>query len=173
MPTRLDFTKLDLMDALDLAILIEDEAYERYRYFSAQLGHRAHGDAASVFAVMAENEKKHGVDLLTRRKQMFGTAPMRVKRDDVFDIEAPDQGAPRSSMSTLQAFEVALAAEQKAFVFYDEALTNVQHPEIRALFTELRDEETEHVNLVLKAIAGLPPSAAQEWEEDEDELPSL
>ena len=46
-------------------------------------------------------------------------------------------------------------------------------PEIRTLFTELRDEETEHVRMVEEAIAKLPPSAAQEVEEDEDELPAL
>jgi hypothetical protein len=50
MTTRLDYTTLDLMDALDLAVLIEAEAYERYRMFVAQLGHRFPGDASSVFA---------------------------------------------------------------------------------------------------------------------------
>ena len=44
---------------------------------------------------------------------------------------------------------------------------------IRSLFVELRDEEKDHVSLVRKTIAALPPDAAQEWEEDEDELPAL
>ena len=39
MATRLDLSKLSLMDALDLAILIEMEAYERYKMFASQLGH--------------------------------------------------------------------------------------------------------------------------------------
>lgn len=173
MSTRLDFARLDLMDALDLAVLIEAEAYDRYRLFAAQLGHRHAGDAASVFASMANNERKHGQALMERRKARFGSVPMRVSRDDLFDIEAPDPGAPRSSMSTLQAFEVALAAEQKAHAFYDQALAHVIDPEIRALFVELRDEETEHVRMVRQAIASLPPEAHEEWQEDEDELPAL
>ena len=173
MPTRLDFAKLDLMDALDLAVLIEAEAYDRYQLFAAQLGHRCAGDAASVFSSMAENEAKHGRELAARRKQLFGTTPRRVKRDDVFDVEAPDHGAPRSNMSTLQAFEVALAAEQKAHDFYDQALPHVTDAEIKSLFAELRDEETDHVRMVREAIAHLPPGADQEWEEDEDELPAL
>jgi len=173
MPTRIDFAKLDLKDALDLAILIEVEAYERYKMFSAQLGHRFPGDAASVFASMAENEAKHGKELSDRRKALYGDSPMRVSRDDLFDVEAPDMGSPRSNMSALQAFEVALSSEQKAYDFYDLALPHVANDEIRTLFTELRDEETEHVRMVEAAIAKLPPEAREELEEDEDELPAL
>lgn len=173
MSTRLDLQKLDLMDALDLAILIEAEAYDRYRWFAAQLGHRASGDAASVFAAMAENEKKHGMQLMAQRKQRFGDQKRRVTRDDVFDVEAPDQGAPHAGMSTLRAHEIALAAEQKALAFYTDALQVVKDAAIRQLFTELRDEEVEHVRHVRSAIAALPPSAAEEWELDEDELPQL
>jgi rubrerythrin len=173
MSTRLDFSTLDLMDALDLAVLIEVEAYKRYKMFAAQLGHRFTGDAASVFASMAENEAKHGKELQARRKAMFGDAPMRVSLDDLFDVEAPDVGSPRSNMSPLQAYEVALSSEQKAYDFYDQALAHVSHPEIQALFTELRDEETEHVRLVQEAIAKLPPGSDIEIEQDDDELPAL
>ncbi len=173
MPVRIDFATLDLMDALDLAVLIEVEACERYQSFVAQLGHRYAGDAASVFASMAENEAKHGEQLAEQREALFGDKPMRVNRDDLFDVEAPDQGAPRSNMSPLQAFEVALSSEQKARDFYNEALPHVSNPEIRDLFTELRDEEVEHVHMVQEAIAALPADASAEWEEDEDELPAL
>ncbi len=173
MPTRLDFATLDLMDALDLAVLIEEEACDRYKMFVAQLGHRFTGDAASVFASMAENEAKHGKELAKIRKPLFGDIPVRVSRDDLFDVEAPDQGAPRSNMSTLRAFEVALSSEQKAFDFYDQALAHVTNPDIRALFAELRDEEREHVRMVREAIADLPPGADNEGEVDQDELPAL
>jgi rubrerythrin len=173
MSTRLDFATLTLMDALDLAVLIEVEAHDRYRKFAALLGHRFAGDAASVFTSMAENEAKHGRDLQERRKAMFGDAPTRVRLDDLFDVEAPEEGAPRSHMSARQAFEVALSSEQKAFDFYDAALPHVTDPEIRTLFTELRDEETEHVRMVREAIANLPPGADEELDLDKDESPFL
>jgi rubrerythrin len=173
MSTRIDFATLDLMDAIDMAVLIEVEVYERYKMFAAQLGHRYAGDAASVFASMAENEVKHGKELADRRKALFGDAPIRVSRDDLFDVEAPDVGAARSNLSALQAFEIALSSEQKAFDFYDQALAHVTNPEIKTLFTELREEEAEHVEMVRDAIAKLPPSAAIGPEEDDDELPAL
>jgi rubrerythrin len=173
MSTRLDLATLDLQDALDLAVLIEVEAYKRYRMFAAQLGRRFAGDAASVFASMAQNEAKHGQQLEARRKALFADSPRRVSLNDLFDVEAPDAGSPRATMSALQAFEVALASEQKAYHFYDQALGHVSNPEIRALFTELRDEETEHVRMIREAIAKLPPGADIELELDKDDLPAL
>jgi len=173
MNTRLDFAKMDLMDALDLAVLIEFEAYQRYKAFTEQLGHRFTGDAASVFASMAENEAKHGQSLEARRKARFGATPRKVTLGDLYNVEAPEEAAITSRMSAMQAFQLALESEQKAHDFYDEALKYVTDPEIKALFAELRDEETEHVALVKEIMAKLPASAAQEVELDEDELPAL
>lgn len=173
MSTHLDFAELDLMDALDLAILIESEAYDRYKMFVDQLGHRFDGDAASVFQRMAEAEAKHGLELMARREKRFGKVPMRVSPADLFDVEAPDVGSPRSDMNALQALEVALKAEQKAHDFYEDALEYVTDGEVRALFDSLREEEVEHVRMVRQLIARLPPQARAEWEDDPDDLPML
>ena len=167
MSARVDFSKLTLMDALDLASLIEAEAFQRYTLFAAQLGHRDPGDAASVFRSMAANEKKHGDKLTKRRQSLYGDAPANVKLDDLFDVEAPDVGLPRWNMSPRKAFEVALAAEQKAFAFFDEALPFVKQRDVKALFEELRDEEAEHIRMVEAIIAKLPPAAAIDLD-DED-----
>jgi rubrerythrin len=174
MSTDLDLSKLSLMDALDLAILIEEEARQRYEMFAKQLGRAGSGyDAGSFFASMAENEAKHGNEILSRRIALFGKAPMKLKLHDLYDVEAPDVGAPRRGMSTVQAFEVGLAAEKKAYDFYDMALPGITDPEIRALFTELRDEETEHVEMLREAMAKLPQSASIEIENDPDDAPYL
>jgi len=170
MSTRLDLTTLSLQDALDLAVLIEEEAYKRYSLFVNLLGR---GGSGSFFASMAENEKKHGEQLSERRRAMFGDAPARVTLADLFDVEAPEVGAPRRSMSLLQAHELAKSSEQKAYDFYDEALPGITDPDVRTLFVELRDEETEHVRMIEEAIAKLPPSAKIELEFDLDESPAL
>jgi rubrerythrin len=173
MSTRLDLSKLSLMDALDLAKLIEMEACHRYQMFASQLGHTGGYDAGSFFASMAENEAKHGQELEERRKALFGDTPARLTLDDLFDVEAPDMGAPRRGMSTMEAFEVGLAAEKKAYDFYDMALPGITNSEVRELFTELRDEEAEHVEMLKEARAKLPPSASEEIEFDVDETPYL
>jgi rubrerythrin len=68
--------------------------------------------------------------------------------DDIYDVEAPEMGAPRRGMSVVQAFELGLEAEKKAYDFYDMALPGITNEEVRDLFTELRDEETEHVEML-------------------------
>jgi erythrin-vacuolar iron transport family protein len=173
MYTRLDLTKLSLMDALDLATLIEVEAHERYVLFARQLGRRGGADPGSFFLEMAENEAKHGREIAKRRKELFGDTPATVTLDDLFDMEAPEVGAPRSTMSTAQAYEIGIAAEKKAFAFYDQSLPAITNPEIVELFTELREEEIEHVKMLRDAMAKLPPDAYVEDELDYDDSPFL
>jgi len=53
------------------------------------------------------------------------------------------------------------------------ALPNISDAEVKKLFTELRDEETEHVEMLREAMTKLPESAGQEVEFDVDETPYL
>ena len=168
MPTRLDYSKLTLMDALDLATLIEVEASKRYRQFAEQLGNHSDDDAASVFQSMAVNEDKHGEQIAERRVALFGDERPKVNLDDIFDVEAPDLGAPRRNMSPLDAYLVALSSEKKAFAFYDLALRYVNQPDVRALFEELRSEEAEHVRMIEEIIKKLPPEAKLGVEDQDD-----
>ncbi|MFZ4478335.1 MAG: ferritin family protein [Rhodoferax sp.] len=168
MSVKIDFSTLDLMDALDLAVLIEAEARDRYNFFAEQIGRRDAVDAASIFESMAINEEKHGQQLAERRHELFGDKPMRVNKTAIFDVEAPEFGAPRWNMSALKAFQLALSSEEKAFWFYDEAIKHVTNPVVRELFTELRDEESEHVRLVKDAIEALPPGSDVDAEDLDD-----
>ena len=171
MSTRLDFSRLTLMDALDLASLIELEARRRYTEFAESLGTRGVDDAGAVFRSMAINENKHCEEIAERRLALFGDRPAKVTIDDIFDVEAPEVGDVRWDMSAFKAYRLALHSEQKAFAFYDEALEHVTQPDVKALFEELREEEAEHVRMLVKIIAKLPPSAEIELE-DEDYDPN-
>jgi erythrin-vacuolar iron transport family protein len=162
MAARIDFSKLSLMDALDLARLIEVEAFDRYTLFAKQIGPSYTENAGSFFASMAVNEKRHGDQLAARRTALFGNQAPNVKLDDLFDVEAPEVGAPRWNMSHLQACQLALSSEKKAFAFYDMALPSLTNPDIKELFEELRDEEAEHIRMIEEVVAKLPPSAAIE-----------
>ena len=168
MPAKVDISKLSLMDTLDLASLIEVEAFERYTLFARQIGLGFSDNAGSAFQSMANNEKKHGDELAERRRKLFGDEPARVKLDDIFDVEAPDVGATHWSMSEFKAYQVALHSEKKAFAFYDRALRSVNQPDVKALFEQLRDEEAEHVRMIEEIIAKLPPSAKVDVEDEDD-----
>ena len=156
MPRAIDFASLSLVDALDLAILIEDEARDRYQEFVDQMELHHTLDAAFFFRAMAGNEEKHGAELRERRQRLFPTAPRTVTREMLWDVEAPDYDAARVFMSARQAMQVALEAEIKAHDYFAAALVHISNPDVKALFAELRDEEIEHQDLVKAAMARLP-----------------
>ena len=165
----LELARLDLRDALDLAILMEEEARLRYQDFSRLVGGRYTGDASDVFTLMATYEARHADQLTARRRALFADQPRRVTAEMLDDVEAPDRGEPRSFMSARDAVMVALRAEQKAWTFFDEALKGVMDPEVRELFRELRSEETEHQKLLRARLTRLP--AGPDLAEDEVDPP--
>jgi rubrerythrin len=163
----IDFAQLSEQDALDLAILIEEEAEERYQEFAHQMDLHHTPDAASFFRFMAGNEARHRDQLALRRADRFGDAPRRVTRAMLWDVEAPDYDEARAFMSARRAMDAALRCEQKAHAFFVGALTAVRDAAVRSLFEELRDEEVHHQDLVGRELAKLPPETDGEIEPED------
>lgn len=153
---KIDFARLSLKDALDLAILIEEQANERYVEFTQQLTTQRTLDAAGFFRYMADVEAGHGAELRGRRRQLFGDQSRDVSAEQVLDVEAPERGAVQGGMTPQQALELALRAEQSAHAFFASALAHVRNRRVRTLFAELRDEELHHQELVRRELARLP-----------------
>jgi rubrerythrin len=156
----IDFATLTLRDALDLAILIEEDARERYGEFVEQLRRHQTDTAARFFASMVVNETKHRDALAARRRELFGSEPTRVNPAMLCEVEAPAYQDAAIFMSVREALDVAMNAERRAYRFFDDALAHVKDPDVRVLFTELRDEEAEHQQLVQRHIDALPPGSA-------------
>jgi rubrerythrin len=166
---KVDFKSLSLRDALDLAVLIEEEAKERYEELASQMELHHTPDAAVFFHTMIGNEAKHGEQIAARRAAIFGDAPRSVTRAMLWDIEAPDYDEVRAFMTHRQALEVALRAEQKARAFFVAALPQVCDADARKLFEELCDEEAEHERKVQAELDRLPPDAPGSPTDYEDE----
>ena len=169
MSKPVDFSSLTLQDALDLAILVEEEAKERYEELADQMDAHRTPEAAAFFRLMIKNEAKHGEQLLKRRRSLFGDAPAGVSRSQLWDVEAPDYDQARAFMSARDAMRVALEAEIKAHDYFVAALGHVVNREVRALFEELRDDEKVHQDLVRKELAKLPPDPGVNPEDWVDE----
>jgi rubrerythrin len=153
----LDFEKLNLKDALDLAILIEEEAGERYLEFAEQMENQHTAEAARFFRTMIANEVKHGEELAERRRALFGDQPRQVDRSLLWDVEAPEYEKARAFMSHREALEVALESERKAQAFFAEAVKHVSDLDVKRLFTQLGEEEVLHAQLVAGELSRLPP----------------
>ncbi len=165
----IDFAALSLRDALDLAVLVEEEAAERYEEFTDQMVKHHNEEAAAFFRFMRGNERRHMDQLTERRIELFGAEPRDVTREMLFDIEAPEYDEVRAFMMPRAALETALRAEEKAHAFFVAALETVTEPAVRALLESLRAEEIEHQELVKKEIAKLPPEGLLTTEDVADE----
>ena len=164
MTRTIDFTTLTLQDALDLAILIEEEAAERYEELAEQMEAHHTMDAGEFFRTMIGNEKKHGAELAKRRSELFGDAEVQVDRSLLWEVEAPAYDSVQMFMTAGQALGVALDAEKKAFQFFSDALAHIENAEVKQLFEELRDEEVVHQDLVLKELQKLPDESSSDRE---------
>ncbi len=165
----LDLSSLDLRDALDLAILIEEEARDRYEELAAQMENQHTAEAAAFFHQMVKNEARHGEELAARRRDLVGEAPRRVDRSLLWDVEAPGYETVRAFMTLREALTVALEAEVKAHNFFSEALKLPIAEPVKKLFEELKQEEVLHQELVNKQLFRLPPDSGLAPEDFADE----
>ncbi len=155
--SKIDFASLSLKDALDLAILIEEEAKERYAEFVNQMAVHHTPEAGEFFQTMIGNEARHEAELTARRRAMYQDAPRLVTRAMLWEVEAPDYDQTRAFMTTRQAMNVALKSEIKAHDFFEAAIPHIKDPHVRELFEELKEEELVHQSLVRKELEKLPP----------------
>jgi rubrerythrin len=156
MPPSINFAELDLRGAFDLAIMIEEDAQLRYEDFAKLLGNRDEMGAAAVFRAMAINEAKHRSELYSRRRLKFRRDPrIEISVLEPGEGEAPEESELTPSMTAREALEVALRAEIRAYEFYAGALPHVKDPDVRAFFEELKEEETEHQDMLRQKIADI------------------
>ena len=169
MPRNINFERLSLQDALDLAIMIEEEAAERYEELAAQMEVHHTPEAAQFFHFMVKNETKHGEELTERRKQLFGDAPRNVDSSMVWEVEAPEYEKVRVFMTAQDALAVALQSEEKAYRFFESAVKYVKDADVLKLFEELKQEEIEHQQLVKKELSKLPEDSKVDVSDYADE----
>lgn len=172
---KIKLEDLSLQDALDLAILVEQEAQERYEEFNRQIGSSRSGDAGEFFSQMARNEAQHGAELKKKRTELFGNLSTRMSLEKLYqyqNIEAPEFDRAHSFMSTKQALLIALDCEQKAFDFFDRAAHLVQDESVRSLFNELKQEELHHLRMVKSIIDRTIEDEQPEVEKENVDEPS-
>ncbi len=165
----IDLNALKLQDALDVAILIEQEAAERYGELADQMEIHHTPAAAEFFRMMVGYEERHRDELQARREHLFGDARSNVDTLMIWEVEAPEYEKVRVFMSRREALGVALESEKKAYAFFASAISRIEDAKARALFEELKKEEIAHQRLVQKQLDALPPEPEAGAADLEDE----
>ena len=158
MKKTVDFSSLTGADVLDLGILAEEEARQRYQDFAATMANK-HGnaEAASFFAAMERHEGEHRDSLEEQRRLTYPDAPTRVDASFLFDVEAPDYGVTGAALSYEECLRLCLAAEERAERYYRDALPHAADPVVHDLLVQLADQEVRHqeqIRAELEALTG-------------------
>lgn len=154
MTSTITFASLTPADALDLAVLIEEEARQRYLEL-IDLVADAGGDAEALrfFQTMAAHEEEHARQLMERRERLFADQPPRVTAAMLERLGGIETAGPAGVFSLRAGLEAAMAAERQAEGFFRRALREATDPEVRRLFEELAEEEVEHQRAVAAHLA--------------------
>lgn len=153
MALEVDFSKLNVQDSLDIAIVIEDEAQLAYEHLAEWVAGDGNTEAADFFTRMAGRERRHKEQITARRKELFGDAASRYDPNAVWQTEVPDYEALGKKVSLEEAFNVAMDAETEAHDFYAEAIDYIDNPDVEELFEWLRKAEVEHKRMLREEMA--------------------
>jgi rubrerythrin len=154
-----DVAQMDLRDALDFAVLVEEDAQLRYEELARALGDDP-GGAGAVFRAMAVNEGMHRRTVEERRAAIFREAEPRLEISALEGPERPDVADGELPATARQALEISLAAERRAHAFYARALSACSDPEVRAFLEDLLRDEAEHAALLEAKLAAMGAPAA-------------
>jgi rubrerythrin len=160
----------DTGDLLALAYQIEVEAVDRYHLLADQMDVCNNTELAGLFRKLADIEGLHARDLL---EQAGGQDAIKVI--DVIDLDWEGGDTPESIdlskvhylMTPWHAVQLALAAEKRAFAFFENLKNTVDDAELRAMAAEFADEERAHVDLMEAELAKYPQPEPG-WDDDLD-----
>lgn len=153
MALEVDFSKMDGRDALDIAIVIEDEAQLAYEHLAEWVASDGNTEAAEFFNRMAVREKRHKAEIGERRRELYGEAPVRHDEDAPWQAEVPDYESLGKNVNLEEAFKVAMGAETRAHDFYADAIDYIEDETVVELFDWLRKAEIEHQRMLTEEMA--------------------
>jgi rubrerythrin len=158
-----------LNDLLAAAYRIEIDAVERYGMLANQMETHNNPDLVKVFRDLARAEGIHGEEI-RRLAGDFDVAAHARKIARFERGESPEEADLTSAhymMTPWHALQLSLAGEQRALAYFTSIVETARDSKIKAMATELVEEETEHVNLVHRLLQRYPKPSAS-WADDLD-----
>lgn len=151
------------------ALQMEIEASQRYAEFADAMETHNNREVAALFRKMAEIEGKHATQIMA---EMGWTEPPPATsgRPSWQGFEAPETvpiDEVHYLMQPYHALTLALESEERAVRFFAQIAEAATVDSIRQAAIELRDEESEHVELI-RAWMKKTPKPDRNWADDPD-----
>ncbi len=156
MGMEFDFSKLQPMDILDLAIYAEEEAKTHYETLASWAAGQSTGEVVSFLKRMAELEAAHRETVHKLRQRRFGDTPANFTENVAWDIETPNYDEVPETMTIRQALEIARDSEVKAYEYYTQAKEYFDDDESLEVLETLRKAELNHKRMIEEELAKLP-----------------
>ncbi|OGA18333.1 MAG: hypothetical protein A3H32_07890 [Betaproteobacteria bacterium RIFCSPLOWO2_02_FULL_63_19] len=138
------------------AMMIEQEAVERYREFAAYMAEYGNDAVANLFGKLADFEAEHAFHLA---KRTAGMALPKLARGAWLENGAPVPEAHAFVMRMLTprlALEIALRAEERAKAFFDRVLEEASDAGIREVARDMARDKQSHIDRVREELARVP-----------------
>ena len=150
------------------ALAMEREAVERYTEFADAMETHNNREVAAMFRTMANYESKHAEQIMAEMGWKEAPEPP-AGGFGWSGLEAPETvpNEVHYLMQPWHALQLALAAEQRAEVFFGELARAAPNESVRRAALELQAEEAEHVELV-RAWLDKVPTPDGDWADDPD-----
>ena len=143
------------------AMAIEQEAAERYAELAERMSDQGNEAVAEIFGRLAQMEAEH-LEALRLRTQDVALPQLAAGQYNWLQ-EGPPETAARELifrlMTPRRALAIALAAENRAQAFFEQAFMTADDPALRALAREMAAEESEHMVMVERLLEETPESS--------------
>lgn len=148
---------------------IEVDAEARYLELADQMEVHNNQPIADLFRKFAGEEARHAAEIAQRMQEMgiAVDASQEFSWSGAESPEAIDMLDVHYRMTTYHALELALAAEKRAFEFFDEIARSGRNEEIRRWAKEFAEEEAGHVRYMADLLKQ-EKKPDDDWAEDFD-----
>ncbi len=167
-----DLSRLSLSELLDLAILAEDEAAQRYGELADHMETRHNPRAAALFRDIQAHEREHLHRLQEQRARCTAEPTSLVSRHSADPREAPPDERLAQRMEATDVFQLVFRGEEHACSFYQKLTEILVDPEAKDLARSLWTEELGHLEWVARELRNLPPIVSERAEAQAGERPA-
>ena len=158
------FASLDVQEALQIAIFVEErnaDVYHRFAEVFTEFGDEESLEIGSVFWEMAVEERGHQSLLKQKYDEQYGDAVCSLTEEDLVEfIEVPRLedgdvlvGADHGLAARDRALQVALRAEISAQSYYAQLVEQTPDGPLRSIYRDLAEMEDGHVNYLAAKLA--------------------
>lgn len=156
-----DLSQLTVSELLDVAILAEDEAAQRYGEFAEHMEAHQEPQTAALFRQIQTRELEHLRQLRVERSH-WAPEVTKVGPPNFFDpAEATPYEESRGKMTPARVYQVVLQGEERACAFYQKLTEILTDPQARKLAESLWAEELKHVEWAARQLRNLSPIPLQ------------